>query len=274
MVVPKPRSASSWQIPQYDRTRFALGVTEWVNHTVPSPPLVWCVSKSRVMWSESGPGFRRVRGGTVAPLRSAQSGGFRLRPLSARPRPTRGLPGRSTRAVTVLRRRTGWFGTRFDPVEIVERARERCDRTLERVLSDDTVPLGKGLLLGTRTDIDPELKRDFAESGTAHILAISGANVVILSGMLWAGACLATRSRRARLLLVMLLLAGYLLLTDWQPPVVRSVLMLELWLWSHWRERSHNGWNLLAAAGAVMLVAHPSSCSTPARCCRSSRWAR
>jgi competence protein ComEC len=113
------------------------------------------------------------------------------------------------------------------------------------------------LLLGTRTDIDPELKRDFAESGTAHILAISGANVVILAGMLWAGACLATRSRHVRLLLVMLLLAGYLLLTDWQPPVVRSVLMLELWLWSHWRERSHNGWNLLAAAGAAMLVAHP-----------------
>lgn len=257
-VIPKPRSSTSWQIPQYDRTRFGLEVTEWVNHlgAVPASGAVRVEVTGHVLGVRAGDTVE-IAGEISRPSAARNPGGFDFaRFLRDRGQHTV-LRSEQPEAVTVLQRRAGWFGTGFDPARILERARRRCESTLERVLSDDTAALGKGLLLGTRGDIDPELKRDFAESGTAHILAISGANVVILSGLLWAGACLATRSRRVRLALVMLSLFGYLLLTDWQPPVVRSVWMLELWLWGHWRERSHNGGNLLSAAGVAMLAAHP-----------------
>jgi competence protein ComEC len=235
-----------------------LQVTEWVNHAgaLPASGFARVEVTGHVLGVRSGDTVE-IAGEIARPSPARNPGGFDF----ARFLRDRGqhavLRSEQPEAVTVLRRREGWFGTGFDPARILERARARCESTLERVLSDDTAALGKGLLLGTRGDIDPELKRDFAESGTAHILAISGANVVILSGLLWVGACLATRSRRVRLALVMLSLFGYLLLTDWQPPVVRSVWMLELWLWGHWRERSHNGWNLLSAAGVAMLAAHP-----------------
>ncbi|MSR56923.1 MAG: ComEC family competence protein [Planctomycetaceae bacterium] len=103
--------------------------------------------------------------------------------------------------------------------------RAQAERLLAKQLSRRTAPVGTALLLGTRSGISDELRTAFAESGTMHILAISGANVGILAGLVWFGARVVGCSQGTTAVVVWLGILGYSLLADSQPPVLRAVLM-------------------------------------------------
>jgi competence protein ComEC len=104
--------------------------------------------------------------------------------------------------------------------------RTRAERLLTRHLSKESAPVGLAMLLGTRTAIPEELRNAFTESGTMHILAISGANVGILAGLLWGVARLFRLQRRGTALFILAGVCGYSFLADSQPPVLRAVLMV------------------------------------------------
>ena len=65
-------------------------------------------------------------------------------------------------------------------------ARARLANILETNLEDypDEANILKALLLGYRSELDPELNQQFAQTGTLHIFAISGLHVGILSLLL------------------------------------------------------------------------------------------
>ncbi|RPI80536.1 MAG: ComEC family competence protein, partial [Planctomycetaceae bacterium] len=104
--------------------------------------------------------------------------------------------------------------------------RVSAESLLTRNLSPGTAPVGTALLLGTRTTIPEDLRTAFAESGTMHILAISGANVAILAGLLWGIARLLFLGRGWSTVLIVAGVSGYAFLADSQPPVLRAVLMV------------------------------------------------
>ncbi|MFM8222915.1 MAG: ComEC/Rec2 family competence protein, partial [Planctomycetaceae bacterium] len=104
--------------------------------------------------------------------------------------------------------------------------RSAAEGLLRRRLSRETEPLGLALLLGTRTAIPEELRLAFTESGTMHILAISGANVGILAGLLWGLARLGGLGRFGTTALILGGVLAYSFLADAQPPVLRAVLMV------------------------------------------------
>lgn len=104
--------------------------------------------------------------------------------------------------------------------------RKSAENLLARHLSAETAPVGIALLLGTRTSIPEELRNAFTESGTMHILAISGANVGILAGLLWGVARIFQLGRRGTAGLILAGVCAYSFLADAQPPVLRAVLMV------------------------------------------------
>ena len=104
--------------------------------------------------------------------------------------------------------------------------RTSAEKLLSRHLSKETAPVGIAMLLGTRTAIPEELRNAFTESGTMHILAISGANVGILAGLLWGMARVVRLQRRGTALFVLAGVGAYSFLADAQPPVLRAVLMV------------------------------------------------
>lgn len=133
-----------------------------------------------------------------------------------------------------------------------------CEDLLASHLSPRTAPVGIALLLGTRTNIPEDLRLAFAESGTMHILAISGANVGILAGLIWFCARLLGLRRNGTLAAVLLGVLGYAFLADAQPPVMRAVLMLVAALAGRpWRRESTAG-NALALALLGLLAWNPS----------------
>ena len=104
--------------------------------------------------------------------------------------------------------------------------RTSAEKLLSRHLSKETAPVGIAMLLGTRTAIPEELRNAFTESGTMHILAISGANVGILAGLLWGMARVLRLQRRGTALFILAGVGAYSFLADAQPPVLRAVLMV------------------------------------------------
>jgi len=138
------------------------------------------------------------------------------------------------------------------------KARVRAEQLMASHLGERTAPVAQSLLLGSRVDLDRDVRRAFAESGTLHVLAISGMNVGLLWAWLWF-LCRGLRlSATVLLLAVMVLLPAYAMLTDANPPVVRATLVAVVLAFGQLARRGGSAWNSLALAALFVLAWNPS----------------
>lgn len=132
----------------------------------------------------------------------------------------------------------------------------------DRLPHPSAAALGRALLLGDRSGLDTDARRRFARSGAAHVLAISGAHLMLLLGALaWLLPRLrANRFGRHRLLWAAALsavLIGYGAVAGGSPAVLRAVVMAVLALVGQALFRPVVGLNLLAATALLLTAAHP-----------------
>ena len=116
----------------------------------------------------------------------------------------------------------------------------------------------EAVVLGDRSDMDKETLNDFTTSGVAHILAVSGFNVAIVSlvvaqllrifGIYWL---------RTRISITMLMVLLYSAIVGFQPSVVRALLMIELYLLAKLLERKPDPLNIVMSAAAINLLLRP-----------------
>ncbi len=83
----------------------------------------------------------------------------------------------------------------------------------------------KGILIGERSGLPFSTRTAFVNSGIAHILAVSGSNVVVVYAFFAMFFSLLRIPRTPALLLNCLMLVLYMLLTGSQPPIVRATIM-------------------------------------------------
>jgi competence protein ComEC len=136
-------------------------------------------------------------------------------------------------------------------------ARARCEMVLERGLSEQTRSIGLAMLLGTRSQIAPEVRNAFIVSGTIHILAISGLHVGILAAFLLGSARVLRLSNRATFVGLVVCLGIYLLIADLRPPMLRAYVLIVVWSLSRWFRRASLAPNRLAIAALIILVMNP-----------------
>ncbi len=117
-------------------------------------------------------------------------------------------------------------------------------------------PLLAGILLGIETDMSPALTRAFQDTGTAHIIAISGFNMAILAGLFSALFGRIT-SRWWALILSIVAIGTYTLLVGASPSVVRAAIMGGLSLLAHQIGRKSAGPNTLLLTAAAMSLHNP-----------------
>jgi len=137
------------------------------------------------------------------------------------------------------------------------RLRQICQELLEQHLGEQTAPVGIALLLGMRTTLPDDLRLAFAESGTMHVLAISGANVAILASLIWLICRLAGLPRRIAAMVVLGGILFYAFVAVAQPPVLRAVLMIAIMLAGTPWQRTTSSTNLLAFAVLGVLAWNP-----------------
>ena len=136
-------------------------------------------------------------------------------------------------------------------------AREHCEHLLRTKLSPDTSSVAMALLLGSRGRMTSQQREAFVESGTMHVLAISGLNVAILA-MFVGGLCrLFHLPRGLTAISILAFVGGYAAITEAGPPVVRAALLIFLstlgWPW----DRPTHANNLLAVTALGVLWWNP-----------------
>ena len=65
----------------------------------------------------------------------------------------------------------------------VDGLRRRAERAIDRALPPAPAALVRGMVLGQDERIDPLVRDDFRDSGLAHLLAVSGQNVMLLAAL-------------------------------------------------------------------------------------------
>jgi competence protein ComEC len=126
------------------------------------------------------------------------------------------------------------------------------------------------LSAGLRATLDEQVEDDFARSGLAHVLSVSGLHVAVLAfalfalvrkvALYWPGRFFRrVEPGRVAAPLSLPLTWGYVIFTGLQAPAVRSAVMCSVLLLGHTLRRRSDGLNALAIAGVVMLVLDPSA---------------
>ena len=141
---------------------------------------------------------------------------------------------------------------------LVYALRRNLARSLARVVAEPQAALGQALLLGMREGLPDELVEEFRETGTSHLLAISGMHVGILLGIaLAASQWLLGRRRHYYLLAPLVLIWAYALLSGMSPSAVRATIMGTVYLAALALGRPRAILPALGLAAAVMVAVHP-----------------
>lgn len=120
-----------------------------------------------------------------------------------------------------------------------------------------------GLLLGERTDLPPDVDAAFRQAGVYHVLAVSGFNVALLAGAVWAVLSAAGGSRRVAAITAILAVLAFAAVVGPQPSVVRATLMAVLVLVAVVLQREASVINSLALAALAILAARPGDLLDP-----------
>lgn len=116
----------------------------------------------------------------------------------------------------------------------------------------------KGLVVGIRSDLNPEQFDDFARLGLTHVLAISGLHVGVIVFILLQFGALMRFTRERTLDMALICMPLYMMITGASPSAVRACLMAMLALWLARRYALKDGLHLLSAAALFMLMWNPS----------------
>ena len=145
----------------------------------------------------------------------------------------------------------------------LDAARERARRGLGASLPEPQAALLRGMVLGQDEAIDERTKDDFQRSGLAHLLAVSGQNVLLLCTLVLAAGALAGTPLRWRLLAALVLVAIYVPLAGAGPSIQRAGVMGGAGLVAALAGRPSARWYALGLAAAVTLALNPHAVGEP-----------
>ena len=149
-------------------------------------------------------------------------------------------------------------GKGFRPLGWVYSLRNRLSQSLSEVLPEPQASLTQGITLGMRSNIPSSVRDDFAHTGTAHLLAISGLHLSIVAGiMLSFGRWVFGRKGYIYIWLALGAIWLYAILTGMYPPILRATIMVSLFLITELLGRQRSAFTALAFAAAIMVGINP-----------------
>lgn len=135
--------------------------------------------------------------------------------------------------------------------------KERIDEVYQQILSEEDYGVLKAMFLGDKTDLSKEQKTLYQESGTAHLLAVSGLHVSIIGGMLfqflrkkgcsYAFSCITGSG----------VLLFYAVMTGFGNSVFRAAVMFLCYMFSQYVGAEYDLVSSISLAGILMLLDCP-----------------
>lgn len=146
---------------------------------------------------------------------------------------------------------------------IVDGLRRRAETTLSVAMPAQEASLARGFVLGQDQDIPSATVEDFRASGLAHLLAVSGQNVILLGLLAIPLLSLAGLGQRSRLLVLAALILIYVPVAGGGPSIQRAGVMGLAALAAAAVDRPvMRAWSLCLAA-AITLGLNPLAASDP-----------
>jgi competence protein ComEC len=135
------------------------------------------------------------------------------------------------------------------------RGRDILQRKLEYAVPGTAGALAGGLLLGTRSSLPDDFRDALKRSGTSHIVALSGANITIVTSFIIL--LFQFFTRRPRLILSGAAIILFVIMTGASSSVVRAAVMGCLLLLTGLWGRPSNALNILLLAIVIMTAINP-----------------
>ena len=150
-----------------------------------------------------------------------------------------------------------WAPPRGAVLRASEAVRDAARRRALGSLAPERAGLLVGMALGDTSLLPVELERDFRAAGLTHLMAVSGANLaVVLAAGLWL-ARVAGAGGPALAAVGMVLVVLLVVVTRWEPSVLRAGVMAGLVLVGVATGRGPGGRRALCLAVVVLLLADP-----------------
>jgi competence protein ComEC len=160
------------------------------------------------------------------------------------------------RARATGRRRGGLAG-------LLDRMRARAERGVAAGMPPREGALARGMVLGQDERIAQGVREDFRESGLAHLLAVSGQNVMLLGALALPVLAAAGLGPRGRAISLLLLIAVYVPLAGAGPSLQRAGVMGAAGIAAMTLSRPGSRWYALLLAAAATLALNPRTTGDP-----------
>lgn len=145
----------------------------------------------------------------------------------------------------------------------LDRVRARTERALSAGLPTPQGALARGMVLGQDGALTDDVREDFRATGLAHLVAASGANVILLATLVLALGAAAGLGLTARLWLAIVLVAAYVPLAGAGPSIQRAAVMGAAGLVAALAGRPASRWYALLLAAALTLAWSPRAAGDP-----------
>ncbi|MEA2135364.1 MAG: competence protein ComEC [Solirubrobacteraceae bacterium] len=145
----------------------------------------------------------------------------------------------------------------------LDSVRRRAEAGLGRGLAAPEAALLSGMVLGEDERLSDEVRTDFKRSGLAHLLAVSGQNVVLLALLVLGAGMALGLPLRMRLGAALVLVALYVPLAGGGPSIQRAGVMGAAGLVAALAGRPASRWYALGLAAVVTLAVNPRASGEP-----------
>ena len=146
---------------------------------------------------------------------------------------------------------------------LLDRARGRAEAALGVGTTGPAAALLRGFVIGADDEIDPATVEEFKRSGLAHLLAVSGQNIILLAALGNAVFAVLGLSRRSRLLWLLVLIAAYVPIAGGGASIQRAGVMGAAGVVAALGSRPASRWYALGLAAAFTLAIDPRACADP-----------
>ena len=162
----------------------------------------------------------------------------------------------------------------YRPAYLVDRVREHIRRHLDTVLGGQPYAgVLRALAIGDDDAIDPAQWQVFLNTGTNHLVSISGLHITMLSGLVFALFALLWRRserlvlwlpvRKAATIAAVCAALAYALVAGFSVPTQRTLYMLAIFAWALWSDREIAIGRVLVLALLAVAICDPWAVTAP-----------
>ncbi|OPX87939.1 MAG: ComEC family competence protein [Pelotomaculum sp. PtaB.Bin104] len=150
------------------------------------------------------------------------------------------------------------FDSHSNPVlKTALQLKQKLSFTATRSLTPAQAAVLNGIVFGTQGQIDRETRLAFTETGIVHILSVSGLHIGLVLGGVVGLLRLFRIAPGLTAPLATPVLVFYVMMTGFNPAVLRAGIMALLLLWAHHLGRARDWPTTMAAAALFILLWHP-----------------